>query len=269
VGEGDVIFSDELNHASLIDGCRLSRAEAVVYRHCDLDHLEECLKDPPQGGRKLIVTESLFSMDGDEAPLEGIVALAEKYGAMMMVDEAHATGVLGPNGAGFVAQAGLGDRVQVQMGTLGKALGGFGAYIAGSRSLRELLINRCRSFIYTTSLPPAVMAMGIAAIEIIHREPDRREQLRSNSALLRVGLAASGYSLGKGQSQILPLIIGDESRCMALSQQLLAQGVFAQGIRPPTVPPGTSRLRIALMATHTRGHIEHALRVFKEVQETK
>lgn len=265
VGEGDVIFSDELNHASLIDGCRLSRAETAVYRHCDLDHLEQCLKGAPRSKRKLIVTESLFSMDGDEAPLNDIVALAEKYGAMMMVDEAHATGVFGPNGAGLVAQAGLGDRVLVQMGTLGKALGGFGAYIAGSQSLRELLINRCRSFIYTTSLPPAVMAMGIAAVEILHKEPDRREQLRHNGALLRAGLGASGYCLGNSQSQIVPLIIGDESRCMTLSQQLLNQGVFAQGIRPPTVPPGTSRLRITLMATHTKEHLDRALTILEAI----
>ena len=269
VGEGDVIFSDELNHASLIDGCRLSRAETVVYRHCDLDCLEQGLKNVSPHGRKLIVTESLFSMDGDEAPLRGIVVLAEKYGAMVMVDEAHATGVFGPNGAGLVAQAGLSDRVLVQMGTLGKALGGFGAYIAGAHSLRELLINRCRSFIYTTSLPPAVMAMGIAAIEIIEKEPNRREQLRNNGALLRAGLTESGYCLGKSQSQILPVIIGDASRCMSLSQQLLEEGVFAQGIRPPTVPPGTSRLRITMMATHTPAHIHQALRVFKEVQQIK
>jgi len=269
IGEGDMIFSDELNHASLIDGCRLSRAETVVYRHCDLDHLEQRLKKVPRSGQRLIVTESLFSMDGDEAPLRDIVALAEKYGVMVMVDEAHATGVFGPNGAGLVAQAGLGDRVPVQMGTLGKALGGFGAYIAGSRSLRELLINRCRSFIYTTSLPPAVMAMGIAAVEILNREPEGRESLRNNIARLQGGLRESGYCLGKSQSQILPLIVGDESRCMTMSQQLLDHGVFAQGIRPPTVPPGTSRLRITLMATHTREHIDRALRVFKEVQQKK
>jgi 8-amino-7-oxononanoate synthase len=265
-GEGDVIFSDELNHASLIDGCRLSRAQTAVYAHCDLDHLERHLKDAPRSGRKLIVTESLFSMDGDEAPLKEIVVLAEKYGAMTMVDEAHATGVFGPKGAGLVAQAGLSACVPVQMGTLGKALGGFGAYIAGTRALRELLINRCRSFIYTTSLPPAVMAMGIAAVEIVEKDTERRENLRTNSALLRAGLGESGYFPGKSQSQIMPLIVGDASRCMMLSQRLLERGVFAQGIRPPTVPPGTSRLRLTVMATHTRRQLEEALRIFKEVQ---
>ncbi|HZD42236.1 MAG TPA: 8-amino-7-oxononanoate synthase [Terriglobales bacterium] len=266
VGQGDMVFSDELNHASLIDGCRLSRAKIAVYAHGDLDHLERLLKDAPRSGRKLIVTESLFSMDGDEAPLDGSVLLAEKYGAMTMVDEAHATGVFGPRGAGLVAQGGLGDRVTVQMGTLGKALGGFGAYIAGSRSLRELLINRCRSFIYTTSLPPAVMAMGIAAIDIVEKDMEKRRQLRANCATLRAGLQEAGYFLAKSRSQIMPLIVGDEARCMTLSRQLLEQGVFVQGIRPPTVPPGTSRLRLTVMATHTQRQLDEALRVFKEVR---
>src|SRR5438445_2094530 len=263
-GEGDVIFSDALNHASIIDGCRLSRSKIVVYDHCDLDQLERNLRDSPDGSRKLIVTESLFSMDGDEAPLVDIVNLAEKYGAMLMVDEAHATGVTEPNGAGLVAKFGLGERVLVQMGTLGKALGSFGAYVAGSTALRELLINRCRSFIFTTSLPPAVMAMGIAAIDLVNKEPERRQALRNNCDVLRAGLRSLGYSLGNSQSQILPLMIGDATRCMKLSEDLLRHGVFAQGIRPPTVPPGTSRLRITLMATHTPEHIEQALKVFKE-----
>jgi glycine C-acetyltransferase len=265
VGEGDVILSDALNHASIIDGCRLSRAKIGVFGHGDLDELERGLKNSPPNRRKLIVTESLFSMDGDEAPLVDIVSLAEKYGAMVMVDEAHATGVYEPNGAGIVAKLGLGERVLVQMGTLGKALGGFGAYIAGSKALRELLINRCRSFIFTTSLPPAVMAMAIAAIDLIQREPERRQTLRNNCQLLRNGLELLGYSLGTSRSQILPLLIGDATQCMKLSEYLLQRGVFAQGIRPPTVPAGTSRLRITLMATHTSAHIDQALEVFKEV----
>jgi 8-amino-7-oxononanoate synthase len=265
VGEEDVILSDALNHASIIDGCRLSRAKIAVYGHCDMEHLERGLTDAPHHSRKLIVTESLFSMDGDEAPLPDIVNLAEKYGAMVMVDEAHATGVYEPNGAGLVAKLGLGDRVLIQMGTLGKALGGFGAYIAGRKALRELLINRCRSFIFTTSLPPAVMAMGIAAIDLVKKEPERRQTLWKNGERLRTGLIELGYSLGNSQSQILPLIIGDATKCMQLSQELLDRGIFAQGIRPPTVPQGTSRLRITLMATHTREHIDQALSVFKEV----
>jgi 8-amino-7-oxononanoate synthase len=265
VGQGDLILSDALNHASIIDGCRLARAKIVVYRHGDIDELERGLKDSLPHRRKLIVTESLFSMDGDEAPLADIVGLAEEHGAMVMVDEAHATGVYEPNGAGIVARLGLGKRVLVQMGTLGKALGGFGAYVAGSKPLRELLINRCRSFIFTTSLPPAVMAMAIAAIDLVEQEPQRRRALRHNCELLRDGLEPLGYSLGTSRSQILPLMIGDATRCMKLSESLLQRGVFAQGIRPPTVPVGTSRLRITLMATHTPAHIDKALNVFKDV----
>ena len=265
VGDGDVVFSDALNHASIIDGCRLSRAKIVVYRHCDVEQLEQGLKLMSASSRKLIVTESLFSMDGDEAPLKQIVELSEKYDAMIMVDEAHATGVYEPDGAGLVSQLGLGERVLVQMGTLGKALGGFGAYVAGSAMLRELLINRCRSFIFTTSLPPAVMAMGIAALELIKHEPERRRVLRDNCARLRSGLTKLGYSLGDSRSQILPLLIGDANECMRLSGRLLDRGVFAQGIRPPTVPPGTSRLRITLMATHTPDQIDRALEVFASV----
>jgi len=267
VGKGDVILSDALNHASIIDGCRLSRSEVVVYGHCNMDQLELALKQAPVRGRKLIVTESLFSMDGDEAPLADIVSLAEKYGATVMVDEAHATGVYEPNGAGLVAKLGLGDRILIQMGTLGKALGGFGAYIAGTRSLRELLINRCRSFIFTTSLPPAVMAISIAALDLVKKEPQRRQELRENSEQLRAGLKALGFILGDSRSQILPLMVGDATRCMQLSELLLENGVFAQGIRPPTVPVDTSRLRITLMATHTPEQINQALQIFAEVAQ--
>jgi 8-amino-7-oxononanoate synthase len=266
-GDGDVILSDALNHASIIDGCRLSRARTVVYAHGDLDQLEAALKLAVHSRRRLIVTESIFSMDGDEAPLGGIVELAERHGAMVMVDEAHGTGLFGANGAGVVAKLGLGERVQVQMGTLGKALGGFGAYVAGSSALRELLINRCRSFIFTTSLPPAVMAMAIAAIDLVRREPERRETLWNNCRYLTENLRGLGLQAGASASAILPLIIGDARTCMKFSERLLERGVFAQGIRPPTVPPGTSRLRITVMATHTRAHLDRALAVFKEARE--
>jgi glycine C-acetyltransferase len=265
-GEGDAIFSDALNHASIIDGCRLSRAKSIVYAHGDLDQLESALKLEVKAGRKLIVTETIFSMDGDEAPLGGIVELAEKYGAMVMVDEAHATGIFGSTGAGIVAKLGLGERVAVQMGTLGKALGGFGAYVAGSRALRELLINRCRSFIFTTSLPPAIMAMAMVAIDLVQQEPERREALWNNCRILQAGLRELGFSSGSGESPILPLVIGDAGKCMQFSERLLEKGIFAQGIRPPTVPPGTSRLRVTLMATHTRSQIDRALKAFRDVK---
>ena len=267
VGRDDVVFSDALNHASIIDGCRLARAKIVVYEHCNMDQLQRGLQEAPRDGRKLIVTESLFSMDGDEAPLADIVELAERYGAVVMIDEAHATGVYEPNGAGLIAKLGLGSRVLVQMGTLGKALGGFGAYIVGSRALRELLINRCRSFIFTTSLPPVVMAMAIAAIELVRKEPERRAALRRNCQTLRSGLQALGYKVGDSQSQILPLIVGDADACMKFSEYLFSRGVFAQGIRPPTVPPATSRLRITLMAVHTPEQIERALAIFAEAKQ--
>jgi len=268
-GESDAIFSDALNHASIIDGSRLARAKIFVYAHNDLDQLETALSHAASFRRKLIVTESIFSMDGDEAPLTAIVELAEKYGAMVMVDEAHATGIFGAGGAGVVQKLGLGNRVLVQMGTLGKALGGFGAYIAGSRGLCDLLINRCRSFIFTTSLPPAVMAMAMAALDLVKREPERRQALWNNCRSLKEGLRSLGFELGASESPILPLIIGDATECMRFSEKLLENDVFAQGIRPPTIPPGTSRLRITLMATHTREQIERALAVFKAVKESR
>ncbi|HUR70759.1 MAG TPA: 8-amino-7-oxononanoate synthase, partial [Candidatus Limnocylindrales bacterium] len=203
-GAGDVIVSDALNHASIIDGCRLSKAKTVVYAHTDLDELEAALKQAAAARRRLIVTETIFSMDGDEAPLLEIVELAEKYHAMVMVDEAHGTGVCGSNGAGVVAKLGLSSRIAVQMGTLGKALGGFGAYVAGSRALCDLLINRCRSFIFTTSLPPAVMAMALAALDLVQSEPQRRAALRLQCQQLKLGLSRLGFELGRSESPILP-----------------------------------------------------------------
>jgi 8-amino-7-oxononanoate synthase len=266
VGKEDVIFSDALNHASLIDGCRLSRARIIIYPHCDIDRLEDELKKAPAQSRKLIVTETLFSMEGDEPPLDKIVELAERYGAGVMVDEAHATGVFGPNGAGVVAKLGLGNRVFVQMGTLGKALGGFGAYVAGSRALCDLLVNRCRTFVFTTSLPPAVLAAAMAAIDLLYNEPQRRLALWHNCRVLKEGLHKVGFSSGRGQGPILPLIIGDKEKCMVFSEGLLQKGVFAQGIRPPTVAPGTARLRITVMATHKHDHLHQALKAFEEVK---
>lgn len=262
----DLVLSDALNHASIIDGCRLSRAAVSVYRHCDVDHLESLLKDAPDDARKLIVTESVFSMDGDIAPLGEMVELAERHGAMVMVDEAHATGVRGPNGAGVVAELGLGDRVLVQMGTLGKALGAFGAYVAGSARLKELLINRARSFIFTTSLPPVVMAMAGAAIGLVEKEPERQCALQRNTGQLRDGLQRIGYTVA-GSTQIIPVLVGEEEPCMQLAARLLDSGLYVQGIRPPTVPPGTSRLRVTTMATHTSEQMDKALDAFTQARD--
>ena len=267
VEKDDVVLSDQLNHASIIDGCRLSRAAVSVYRHCDMDHLESLLKQSPARARKLIATESVFSMDGDIAPLRELVGLAERHGAMVMVDEAHATGVRGPNGAGVVAEMGLGDRVLVQMGTLGKALGAFGAYVAGSAHLKELLINRARSFIFTTSLPPVVLAMAGAAVDLVEREPERQCALRRNTEHLRSGLGRLGYTVG-GNTQIIPVMVGQEQPCMELAARLLESGFYVQGIRPPTVPPGTSRLRVTTMATHTTEQLDRTLDAFARAGES-
>ncbi len=259
---GDTILSDALNHASIIDGCRLSRASTLVFRHNDVDHAAELLASCSGAGQRLIVTDSVFSMDGDIAPLAELSRLARRHDAWLMVDEAHATGVFGPHGGGVVEELGLSAAIEIQMGTLGKALGGFGAYVAGSRQLIDWLVNRARSFVYTTALPPSVAATAVAALDIVAQEPQRRRQLWDNTAFLAEQLAGLGYSLGQTRSQILPLIIGDAGQTMALAAALLERGIFAQGIRPPTVPVGASRIRVTPMATHTRQDMQDAVEAF-------
>jgi len=266
VGPGDAVFSDALNHASLIDGCRLSRAAVHVYGHGDPAALEDRLRSV-NARRRLIVTDSVFSMDGDAAPLAAICDLAERYDAMVMVDEAHATGVVGARGAGLVEALGLERRVTVQMGTLGKALGGFGAYVAGSSALIDFLINRARTFVFTTALPPPVVAAAAAALTLVEREPERRVAVRRNADRLRAGLGALGYDVrGDADSHIVPIVIGTAAATMELSEALLANGVFAHGIRPPTVAEGTARIRATVMATHTDADIDEALGVFAAVR---
>lgn len=262
MGPGDTILSDSLNHASIIDGCRLSRADTRVYRHADTAHLGELLQACPATGQRLIVTDSVFSMDGDLAPLTEIVSLARQYDAWVMVDEAHATGVFGPRGSGLVEELGLTGRVDIQMGTLGKALGCVGAFVAGSHELIDWLVNRARSFIYTTAIPPAVAASVLAALDIVEREPERRRQLWANTQVLADGLRSLGYTLGATHSQILPVIIGEARETMAVAAAILQRGVFAHGIRPPTVPEGTSRIRVTPMATHTQDHLSRTLDAF-------
>lgn len=265
VGPDDAVFSDALNHASIIDGCRLSRARIHVYPHCDTGALEEQLA-ASRARRRLIVTDSIFSMDGDTAPLRAICDLADRYGAMVMVDEAHATGCVGPGGAGVVAAEGLQDRVTVQMGTLGKALGTAGAFVAGSRALIDLLVNAARPFVYTTALPPPVVAATLAAVELASAGDALREQLARNAALLADGLRRRGYDLGPSPCHIVPVLIGDAAETMRLSDRLLAEAVFVQGIRPPTVPPGTARLRATVMSTHRAEDLEAALAAFDRVR---
>ena len=262
MGPSDTIFSDSLNHASIIDGCRLSRADIQIYRHADTNHLGELLKACPRSGQRLIVTDSVFSMDGDLAPLKDIVALAQQYDAWVMVDEAHATGVFGQHGAGLVEELGLTDQIDIHMGTLGKALGCFGAYVAGSHELVDWLVNRARSFVYTTGIPPAVAASVLAALDIVEQEPERRQRLWGNTKFLSDGLQSLGYTLGDTHSQILPVIIGDARETMIVAEAILKHGVFAHGIRPPTVPEGTSRIRATPMATHTQEHLSRTLDAF-------
>ena len=261
-GADDGIFSDELNHASLIDGCRLSRAAVHVYRHADAEHLDRLLLDAAGFRRRLIVTETVFGMDGDIAPLEDLVALARRHDAWIVVDEAHATGVFGQNGGGLVSQLGLTEAVDVQIGTLSKALGSLGGYVAGSAALVDWVVNAARTFIYTTALPPAAVAAARAAIAVLSAEPERRDRVWSHAAWLRERLTEIGFRLGPGRSPILPVLIGDADRAVRLSDALLARGVLVPAIRPPTVPDGTAGLRVAPMATHTADDLAGAVDAF-------
>jgi glycine C-acetyltransferase/8-amino-7-oxononanoate synthase len=262
----DAVFSDELNHASLIDGCRLSRAAVHVYPHGDMHALEDRLRHTA-ARRRLIVTDSIFSMDGDTAPLGDVCDLAERYDAMVMVDEAHATGVVGHRGAGLVDALGLRERVTVQMGTLGKSLGTFGAYVAGSATLIEYLLNYARTFVYTTALPPPIVAAASAALSIVEAEPERRDTLRRNAARLKAGLSALGLHVPESSEHIMPVLVGEASATMQMSQSLFEHGVLAQGIRPPTVPEGTARIRVTVMATHSEADIDEAIDAFRRVVE--
>ncbi len=258
-GRGEVVFSDELNHASIVDGCRLARAETFVYRHGDPEHLAWGLREAAGRGA-LIVSDGVFSMDGDVAPLAELARLAREHGCRLMIDEAHATGALGPGGRGSVAAAGLSDEVDLVVGTLGKALGSYGAYVCASAELREYLLNTARSFIFSTALPPPSLAAALAALDLLEAEPERVRRLGANAAALRAGLAAEGLAAGGDESQIVPLEVGEAGATMALCERLLERGVFAQGIRPPTVPPGSSRLRFSVMATHEGAELREAAR---------
>jgi 8-amino-7-oxononanoate synthase len=260
VGSGDVVVSDELNHASIIDGCRLSRARVAVYRHNDVASLEETLAGCHDARRILVVTESVFSMDGDLAPLAGIAEAAKAHGAWLMVDEAHAAGVFGPAGAGLVAGLGLTDRVDIHMGTLGKALGSFGAYVAGSQRLVDHLVNRARSFIFTTGLPPSAVAAAEAALDVVAREPERAAGLLRRARQLGERLREAGLDVPNAESQILPVVVGEAPRAVAAAERLLERGYYVAAIRPPTVPEGTSRLRLSLMATHDEAQIDGVAR---------
>ena len=256
------IFSDRLNHASIVDACRLSLASIKRYPNRDVDSLERLLRKST-ARHKLIVTDGVFSMDGSIAPLKEIAGLLERYDAMLVVDDAHATGVLGASGRGTTEHLGVDHPSIVQMGTLGKALGSFGAYVAGSGPLIKLLVSKARPFIYTTALPPSVAAASIAAIDIVEKEPGLRERLWDNVGFFKENLPKGADTLGS-LTQIIPLVIGEAPRTMEISSKLLEKGVFIQGIRPPTVPENTSRLRVTITAAHDRVHLEKALEAIRE-----
>jgi len=255
-GQGDAIFADAKNHASLIDGCRLSKAAVHIYRHADCDHLAELLAASSAARRRLIVTDGLFSMDGDLAPLDKIVELAARHNAMLLVDEAHATGVLGANGRGTAEHFGVEDAVQIKIGTLSKALGSAGGFVCGSRQLIDFLANRARSYVFSTAQPGAVAAAALAALEIVRTEPHRRQRLLAMATDLRKRLSEQGWNVGQSTSPIIPLLVGTPDAAMRLSATLAEHGHFVPGIRPPTVPEGESLLRISLSFGHTDEMIE-------------
>ncbi|AOH56740.1 8-amino-7-oxononanoate synthase [Peribacillus muralis] len=266
VGEGDLILSDAGNHASIIDGCRLSRAKTVIYSHADLDDLELKLQGHQGFKKTLIVTDGVFSMDGDIAPLPGIVNLAKRYGALIMMDDAHATGVLGKDGRGTSEHFGLKGKVDIEMGTLSKAIGVEGGFVAGSRSLIDYLLNKARPFIFSTALSPGVVAGASAAVDIIMTEPERRVRLQNMSRHLYEELTSLGYTVTGGETPILGIICGKPEQATLLSKELHKHGIYAPAIRPPTVPDGTSRIRLTLMSQHRERHIDHVISAFKAIR---
>ncbi|MEW4563397.1 8-amino-7-oxononanoate synthase [Bremerella sp. JC770] len=263
---GDVILSDEKNHASIIDGTRLSKATVRVYPHRDVDYLENLLKQCGTFRRRLIVTDTLFSMDGTIAPLDELVDLADQYEAILMVDEAHATGVFGEHGHGLCEHYGVEDRVPVRVGTFSKALGGHGGFVVGSQTLIDFLINRSRPYIFSTAAPAANSAAMLAALQIVQQEPQRRERLMESAQFLRGALREQGWSLGDSHSQIIPVIVGTETLAMELSAKLFEQGMLVPGIRPPSVPDGECLLRISLSAGHTRQHLDTLVDAMRELR---
>src|ERR1700712_2585193 len=271
LGKEDFILSDELNHASIIDGARLSRAKIKVFRHKDVAHCEELLKEVQnEPGLKLIITDGVFSMDGDIGPVDQLSALAEKYGAIMMVDDAHASGVLGRNGRGSVDHFNMHGMVDVQVGTLSKAIGALGGYVCGSRDLIDFLYHRARPFLFSTSHPPSVAATCIAAFDILENEPERIERLWSNTHYFKQQLTDAGFDVGgntppKSETPITPIIIGDGRRTMDFSRALFDAGVMATGIAFPTVPEGKARIRTIMTSEPTRAEIDQALEVFSTV----
>ena len=265
LGKDDVVISDELNHASIIDGCRLSRASIKVFPHKDVAAARRVLENLPGSQRKLLITDGVFSMDGDLGPLPELCALAEEFGCIMMVDDAHASGVFGRDGRGTVDHFDVHGRVDVQVGTLSKALGVLGGYVAGSRALIELLCHRARPFLFSTSHPPAVAASCIAAIDVLLEEPAIIDRLWANTRFFQNGLKTIGFDTGATAGPITPIMVGDASRAMKLSDRLFEEGVFAQAIAFPTVAHAKARVRAIVTATHTQEELQFALDAFGQV----
>ena len=258
-GKGDLIFADKLVHASMIDACKLSGAKLVRFAHNNVQALEKRLNQfPASGNRRLIITESVFSMDGDIAPLAEIAALAEKHNAMLMVDEAHSTGTFGPNGAGLVRELGLENAVTVSMGTMSKAMAGYGGFVACSANLRKLLVQSARAFIYTTAPPPAVIGAALGIMDVLESSPRLGNILQANADYFRSLLHAAELDTLQSQSQIIPIVIGDNETAVAISQKLREQGIIATAIRPPTVPADTARLRLSVTLAHHVDDLERA-----------
>ncbi|RQW87058.1 MAG: 8-amino-7-oxononanoate synthase [Geobacter sp.] len=260
--KGDTLYSDKLNHASIVDGCLLSRARLVRYPHSDMAFLRRRLAEHRGDGRRIIISDGVYSMDGDMAMLSELVAIKKEYGALLMVDDAHGTGVLGATGRGTAEHLGLSAEIDISMGTLGKALGGFGAFIASSDEIIEYLVNKARSFVFSTSLPPAVLAAASAAFDIVDSKEgaELRQRLTENTAYLRNALREAGFDTLGSETQIIPVFVGDAQKTMEFSRALLEEGVFVQGIRPPTVPVGGSRLRCTLMATHNISDLQQVVK---------
>jgi glycine C-acetyltransferase len=271
LGKEDFILSDELNHASIVDGARLSRATIKVFRHKDIAHCEELLQQvASEPGKKLVITDGVFSMDGDIGPVDKLSALAEKYGAIMMVDDAHASGVLGRNGRGSVDHFGMHGKVDVQVGTLSKAIGALGGYVCGTKDLIDYLYHRARPFLFSTSHPPSVAATCIAAFDILESEPERIQRLWDNThyfqgELHRLGFNIGGVTTPATQTPITPIIVGEGRAAMEFSRELFDQGVMATGIAFPTVPEGKARIRAIMTSEHTRGQIDEALDTLEQV----
>ncbi|NIK71919.1 8-amino-7-oxononanoate synthase [Paenibacillus sp. BK720] len=265
VGRGDVVFSDRLNHASIVDGVILSRAEHVRYRHNDMEHVRSLLSKYRDRRRKLIVTDAVFSMDGDKADLRELVALKQQFGAMLMVDEAHSGGIYGRRGEGLSHDLGLQDQVDIHMGTFSKSFGVYGAYVCGSRTLIRWLVNHARTLIYSTALPPSLVAGISKALELVISEQWRREKLFEATRLFRSSLRQSGFIIGDGDSPIIPLIVGNNDAVLRFSRELEAKGIAAVAIRPPTVPDGTARLRFSLSAVHSEKELINAVNCIRAI----